>query len=669
MSLTNGISHVKFKLDDDFVKKYKRKKPPFGFNGLGEIVYLRSYSRLKPDGKKEQWWETVRRVVEGTYSIQKRHIIKYGLGWDHKKAAESAEEMYDRIFQMKFLPPGRGLWAMGSPIIEEKGLYAALNNCAFVSTDAIDKEPTKPFEFVMDMSMLGVGVGFDTKGADLLYINSPLSSKETVYVIPDTREGWVDSLRLILESYLIPNRPTVVFDYSKIRLRGELIKTFGGISAGPEPLINLHKKIREILGERDGDKINSTDITDIMNLIGVCVVSGNVRRSAEIAFGEPDDEQFRKLKDYRWDEESGKFVGSSAKRAEWGWSSNNSIFGKIGMDYSDLSDQIAVNGEPGLAFLDNMRAYSRMKDSPDYKDAKAKGGNPCLEQTLESFELCCLVETFPSRHEEMSDFFRTLKFAYLYAKTVTLGNTHWPETNRVMLRNRRIGTSVSGVAMFLEDKGIDVLKEWLDKGYETISRYDEVYSDWLCIPKSIKKTSVKPSGSVSLLAGVTPGLRYPESEFYIRRVILEKGSELANSLSDAGYKIEQSVQSENSVVVEIPVSLKGYRTADQISIWEQISLASFMQEWWADNQVSATITFNKHEAKEIKPILDYFQYKLKGISFLPKTDGKIYPQMPYEEITEEKYNELSSGIRRLKITETLEDSKPELYCDTDSCII
>ena len=144
-----------FKLKDEFIRKYISLNPGFGFNGLGELVYLRTYSRLKEDGTNEQWYETIRRVVEGTYSIQKRHITQYDLGWDEDKAQESAQEMYDRMFQMKFLPPGRGLWAMGSSVIEERELYAALNNCAYCSTENLGKELTTPFEFLMDMSMLG----------------------------------------------------------------------------------------------------------------------------------------------------------------------------------------------------------------------------------------------------------------------------------------------------------------------------------------------------------------------------------------------------------------------------------------------------------------------------------------------------------------------------------
>jgi len=250
MSLNN--ENRPFRLSDNFVAKYKRKKAPFGFNGLGELVYQRTYSRLKDDGKNEQWWETVRRVVEGTFNMQKRHIDAHGLGWNAWKAQHSAQEMYERIFTMKFLPPGRGLWAMGTPITEDKGLFAALNNCAFVSTESLPSDFSKPFCFLMDASMLGVGVGFDTEGANSFVVRGPNDVRKTeTMTIPDTREGWVDSLRLLLDSYAM-GTGRVEFDYSAIRPAGVPIKGFGGESSGPQPLIDLHGQIRSILDKEIG---------------------------------------------------------------------------------------------------------------------------------------------------------------------------------------------------------------------------------------------------------------------------------------------------------------------------------------------------------------------------------------------------------------------------------
>jgi len=661
----------KFRLSERFIEQYEDKKPPFGFNGLGEITYLRTYSRIKSDGSNEQWWETCQRVVNGTYNMQKRHIDENGLGWNAYQAQKSAQEMYDRMFNMKFLPPGRGIWGMGSLITEEKHLYAALNNCSFISTENIKEEPSKPFLFMMDMSMLGVGVGFDTKGVGLIEVKGPNKKRSIeTFKIPDSREGWVESLRLLLDAYFL-GTGDIEFDYSDIRKAGEPIKTFGGISSGADPLVDLHKNIRLTLNREIGQQISTTAIVDLMNHIGVCVVSGNVRRSAQISVGDYKSDEYLKLKDYHWDDEKKDYIGSSKHRAGYGWTSNNSIFADLGMNYKKVATQTAKNGEPGYVWLENMKAYSRINNGPDWKDKRVAGPNPCVEQSLESYELCTLVETFPNNHENLEDFLRTLKFAYLYAKTVTLGKTHWAESNRVMLRNRRIGCSMSGIAQIIEKRGINEFKEWCQKGYDEIQKWDEVYSDWLAIPKSKKCTSVKPSGTTSLLAGATPGMHYPESRFYIRRIRISQNSQLLKPLEKAGYHIEPASKEVNTVIVSIPIDIGEIRSVKQVSMWEQLSLAAFLQKYWTDNQVSATIRFDPEtEGNQIEYALNYFQYQLKGVSFLPNTPKGAYAQMPYEEIDEKTFKELSKGLKKPQFAKIKgEEAETDKYCNNDVCEI
>ncbi|MBU2616624.1 MAG: fused protease/ribonucleoside-triphosphate reductase [Nanoarchaeota archaeon] len=693
-------SYQRFGLDDAFVDRYQKDKPPFGFNGFGELVYMRTYSRIKDDGSNERWGDTVQRIVEGTYNLQKRWIQDRGLEWSDHVAQESAQEMYDRIFKMKFTPPGRGIWSMGAPATEERGLYSALNNCAFVSTDNLREDLSKPFKFLMDMSMLGVGVGFDTKGAGQVVVKGPDMRRDyDKFTIPDTREGWVESVGRQIESYFLGINP-VKFDYSNLRDQGEVIQGFGGKSSGPEPLVKLHQGIEGVLGRETGRPISSKAIVDLQNIIGVCVVAGNVRRTAEIALGEPGDEEFLDLKNYE----------RNPERQNYGWTSNNSVFGELGMDYGKIASRIKDNGEPGLIWLDNIRKFGRMGDPPNNKDHRAKGVNPCVEQSLESYELCNLVETFPQNNNDLADYLRTLKFAYMYAKTVTLGETHWSETNRVLLRNRRIGCSVSGVAQFVAEHGLGEMKNWLRQGYDTIQHYDEVYSDWMTIPKSIKTTSVKPSGSVSSVAGATSGMHFPHSEYYIRRMRLSKQSELLTPLREAGHTLEDDVYDDSSLVVSFPVHVgSGVRGEGEVSMWEQFEVASFLQEHWADNQVSSTIKFQPglkvdrtnsidevaeldslrnnsnpsrddltrrtelerkdamSEADQIEPALDYFQYRLKGISMLPNEPG-VYAQAPYEEITREEYLERASKIRPVDFSRVAgEKAEVDKFCSNDVC--
>lgn len=648
-------------LSNAFVESYRNVAPPFGFNGLGEFTYRRTYSRPVDDKHNEEWFQTVARVVNGVYEMQKEHIDTHGLGWDNGKP--EAEEMYDRMFTMKFLPPGRGLWAMGTDLTKKRGLYAALNNCAFVSTKDMDKDPSRPFTFLMDASMLGVGVGFDTEGAGKIRVIQYLGASELLHDVEDSREGWVEALRLLL-NYFFSNGPYPKFSYHLIRKEGKPIKGFGGTASGPAPLQQLLARVFVILSKRSNDDnkgwITITDIVDIMNLIGVCVIAGNVRRTAEIAFGSAYSEEFMNLKNYE----------VNPDRMAYGWSSNNSVFADVGMPYDKISPHIAMNGEPGIAWLTNMQNFSRMNGKRDFKDGRVLGGNPCLEQSLESFELCCLVETFPNHHDDLKDFERTLKFAYLYAKTVTLGKTHWPETNRVMLRNRRIGCSMSGIAQFIASSGINQLRRWTRRGYNTLEHYDKVYSDWLAIPRSIKMTSIKPSGTVSLLAGATPGMHYPESRYYIRRVRVSRNSPLLQGINPAN--VEPSVTDPNTMVASFYIDAgEGVRTIEDVSMWEQLELAAFLQEHWADNQVSSTVTFNPEEAKDIGRALDYYQYRLKGVSFLPKCQPGTYAQMPYEKISEEVYQSkirLSVPNKGSNAVLPSGDMEIERFCDGDACL-
>jgi ribonucleoside-triphosphate reductase len=205
-----------FRLTDDFVASYKDKKVPWGYtdaggNSVGEITFMRTYSRLREDGSKESWVDVCRRVIEGMYSIQKDHCKTNRLPWNGQQAQSSAQEAFDRLFNLKWTPPGRGLWMMGTPFVMEHRNSAALQNCAFVSTADMTKlDPSAPFVFLMEASMLGVGVGFDTKGADKEFqIYSP-SGEEAVIVVADTREGWVESTAILLNSYLRADQPIYI---------------------------------------------------------------------------------------------------------------------------------------------------------------------------------------------------------------------------------------------------------------------------------------------------------------------------------------------------------------------------------------------------------------------------------------------------------------------------
>lgn len=643
-------------LNEAFLLKYKDLQSPM--TTLGEVTFWRTYSRsLWIEGRKEQWWEVVARVVNGVFTILHIHCEQQGAQWNQVRAERTAREMFNSIYHFKFTPPGRGLYAMGTDAQHIHGA-AVLNNCGFLSTRILT---AGVFSKLMDLTMLGVGIGYDTLGSGSIFEpNQPTQ----YYSIPDTREGWVESVRLLLNSYLLPRQAPIEFLYGAIRQAGMPIKRFGGISSGAEPLRKLHQSLKQLCDSYINKQIDSEWIVDCANLIGRCVVSGNVRRSAQIALGSPSDTLFLRLKT------------DTVKVAEYRGFSNNSIVAHIGMDYREVSQLTAEYGEPGYLWLDNCRAYGRMNGQAATRtDFLVAGTNPCSEQSLEDGELCCLVETYPIHHKNLDDYMHTLKLAYLYAKSVTLLQTGFATTDDIIIRNRRIGCSMSGVVQSIQKLGASEFFRWCNRGYDFLTGLDASYSDWLKVPESIKRTSIKPSGTVSILANTSPGIHYQHAEYYIRRVRIQSESILLSVLEQAGYNIVPDIYGqekgkENTMVVEFPVHEENFLKGKQhATMFEQLALAAMMQRYWADNQVSVTIHFTKEEAKDIPLALEIYQHHLKSVSFLPYDPHTLYPLAPYETITKEAYSKYKEKIKYVSLPYNCVDGNQVLAsgCDSDTC--
>lgn len=656
-----------FQLTQSFLDQYKDREPEWGWrdeagNSIGELTFVRTYSRPKDDGTKERWWEVCKRVIEGEYSIQKDYCLEHRLEWQGNKAQASAHEAFERMFTLKWTPPGRGLSQMGTPLVNEHRNVASLLNCAFVSTADTDRtDPGYPYAWTTEALMLGIGVGFDTTAAGKFDVYKPADGLE-IYEIPDSREGWAISVGKLVNSYLRPGKPTLEFDYSRIRPYGSRIKTFGGTASGPEPLRDGHEKIRQVLDENVGQPLLSKTVVDIQNIIGTFVVAGNTRRSAELALGSADDDSFVNLKNH-----------DVYPDRPWAFMSNNSIVATVGMDYGPFVQNTSTNGEPGYVWLDVARNYGRLLDKRDGKDVRVSGFNPCVEQPLESFEMCCLTELHLNRAESLDDFLRTLKFAYLYAKTVTLLTSPWERTNAVMLRNRRIGLSTTGIAGFVEANSLAEYRRWADRGYGVVSDLDVEYSEWLGVRESIRKTTVKPSGSVALLSGATPGVHYSVGgEFFVRAVRFGDHDQTWRLLEKAGYVVEDDVYSPNTKVVFFPLRSNAGRSEDEVSIYEKIHLAAEAQKYWSDNGVSVTVSFDREtEAGDVERVLRMYEGQLKAVSFLPQ-DDKVYAQSPYRKITEEEYKRLSAGLKRLNVKALYKsdvEAESENFCTNDTCVV
>jgi len=641
INFENKIKKFKpiFKLQEDFIAKYKDKEP-FQDNLLGWFTYNRTYARIiKEDNEKyrlENFYETIRRCVEGCFSIYLSYCYDKGIEVNLEKITNIAKDMYECFFTFKALPSGRSLWIMGTNFMYEYGSMG-LNNCGFISTQDINMNFDLPFIWCMDALMLGVGVGFDTLGRNKIIIKNP-QYIDFDYYVHDSRTGWIQLLSTILQGYFKGSYIPKNIDYSKIRKKGEPIKGFGGISSGPEPLKELINKISEILNNNIGKTITSTIIVDIMNLIAKCVVSGNVRRSAEIALGNIDDDDFILLKtDYE-------------QLKEYRWASNNSvIIYDNNVDYNKIVECIKINGEPGIFWLENARKYGRLIDRDNlYLDRFVMGTNPCGEQSLCNAELCNLIETFPSNHNDLENYKKTLYISYIYAKIVTLLPVHWEITNNIMQINRRIGISQSGIIDAFAKFGRDKLLSYCDKYYKYIREIDKNFSIKHNIPTSIKITTVKPSGTTSILANVNSGIHYPYSKYYIRRVRIAKTSPLLSIIKELNLEIEEDFYDKNSYCIKFPIKNKNFiKSRFDISMEEQLQNVIDYQTYWSDNQVSVTITFKKDEEKDILNIIQKaHKSNLKSLSFLP-IEEHSYNQPPYESITEEEYNKMISNIKKI----------------------
>ena len=635
-------------LTEDFLAPYRLLPVPM--DALGQFTYLRTYSR-----NGETWVDTCARVINGMYWLQNLR----GPKWDEDKAGRSAREAFDLLFHLKWSPPGRGLWVMGTDFVQRRMEVEALQNCAFISSAHIKQERGDFFRWLMEMSMLGVGVGFDTDGGNKIVVSRP-SDVGYIYEIPDTRQGWAESVKLLVDSYLGSGvRPSVEFDYTQIRAAGQPILSFGGVASGPEPLQRLHNNVRRILTERIGGRLSSMDIMDISNLIGECVIAGNVRRSAEIALGDGGDRNFIRAK-------------LPESNRPWGWVSNNSL--KLHGGETPSSEAVEgtyLNGEPGYVWMDNIHRFGRMNGREDYADKYAVGVNPCAEQVLHHREMCTLAEIYLPRLSSKSEFAKVIKYAYLYAKAVTCGSEYIGDSKSkvVMEANRRIGLSLTGVAQFVTTHGEDVLRDWMEYGYQLSAYYDDLYSEWLGVPNSVRRTSIKPSGTVSLLAGVTPGIHYPVSRTYIRRVNLAANSPLVDRIASAGYPLVQSVYSPDTLVVEFPIKLnENIRTEREVTMDEQLNLAAIASRYWADNSVSITVKFDRERDSQddLANAISRAGGLLKAVSFLPVEDHG-YEQAPYEEISEEEYQRRKAGVASVDFSGVVSHEMQDMFCDGESC--
>jgi hypothetical protein len=405
-----------------------------------------------------------------------------------------------------------------------------------------------------------------------------------------------------------------------IRGKGAPIKGFGGTASGPEDLCWGISKISEVLEKRAGRKLRPIDCLDIMNIIGAVVVAGNVRRSAQIAIGDADDVEYLLAK--RWD------MGNIPS---WRAMSNNSV---VCNDIKDLHeyfwDGYEGKGEPyGLINLKLSRKMGRLGET-QYPDPDVQGYNPCAEQSLAAYETCCLAEVWLPNVSSYAEFVDICQLLYRINKHSLALPCHLDETADIVHKNMRMGIGVTGVLQASEEQ-----KSWLRPAYTQLREFDKKYSDLHGFPTSVKITTVKPSGTLSLLPGVTPGCHPAYAQYMIRRIRISADHALVNVCREHGYPVEyqqnfDGSEDHSTVVVSFPFAYpEGTVLANEMTAISQLETVKWLQEVWSDNSVSCTVYYRKEELPEIKKYLaKNYKNNHKSLSFLLHSEHG-FKQAPY----------------------------------------
>jgi len=620
MEIVTTAQPTEFRLREDFLAPYRQKQDPFQ-SLLARSTYLTKYCR-----DSETWTDTVRRVVEGNMSLSS--------GGSNTEA----ELLFHLFWTGQALPPGRGLWVGGIPGIPSDARY----NCWYTTLYGTDD-----WCWIANQLMLGGGVGVGLREIDKLPDvlkgnarivlrcgashpnrdevkpddNDPLNGNTKVFEIPDSREGWVEAIRTMLTHAF--NGVDLIVDLNHIRPRGTPLKTFGGIACGPGPLAHLLRQAWTIIRGAQGRKLTSVEALDVTNHIGLCVKSGNVRRSAMITLGGAYDQAFRDAK---------KDIDAVISHRH---TSNNSIafqsWDEINnFDWASLVEDNSVYGEPGILNL----------PLGWQTDPGVKGVNPCGEQLLHDREACNLAEVFPAKFEAGLDPVVAFRLVTRYCLRQRLTPLLDSQSQSVGTQNMRIGVGLGGICDF--EWSPEMLAEW----FGVCRKEADDYADELGVNRPATVTTVKPSGTVSLLNGSSPGIHSPHSPFYLRRTRIAKNDPMAGAMIEAGVPYEEDVydKSGNTWVFSFPTKAPHTTvTKNSESLRGQFERQAAVQEWWADNAVSATLNFDAEtERGELAACLKEFVPKLKSTSCLPKSHG--YEQPPYEEIDEITFKRMSGYI-------------------------
>jgi len=616
------------------VKELAQKSKEYFQDALGEFIYYRTYSRWLPEEqRRETWIETVDRYI---------NFMRENLG--DKITKEKYKEIREFILYQKAMPSMRLIWSAGKAV---KATNVTTYNCSYITPNKL-----KDFAEIMYLLMCGAGVGFSVENQNVQQL--PIIKYQTgetmpVHVIEDSKEGWGDALTLGLKTWY--EGKDIKYDYSKIRPYGARLKTMGGISSGPEPLMSLLNFTRKKILNNQGNRLNSLDVHDTICKIGQLVEMGGVRRSALISLSDLEDEKIR-------DSKSGHYYITNPQRS---MANNSAVYNKKPSATKFIEEWLSLaksgTGERGIfnrAGLKKQMPQRRWKKFE--KHMQTSGTNPCGEITLRNKQFCNLTEIVARPEDTEQSLLEKAEIAAILG-TYQASLTDFPYISKEWKINCEeeslLGVSITGQWDCPAVRNPNVLK----KIYKKILETNREYAQKLNINPSTSVTSVKPSGTVSQLVNAAPGMHPRHSPYYIRRIRISSGDPLCRMLREQKVpyhpEVGQTEATATTYVFDFPVKApdkstfkKDLNAIDQLEYWKMV------KENYTEHNPSQTILTKDDEWIKVANWLYETWDIIGGLTFLPK-DNTVYQLAPFEEISKEEYEKLTSEFPEIDFSQII----------------
>jgi ribonucleoside-diphosphate reductase alpha chain len=610
---------------------------------LSDITVYSKYAKYKSElSRRETWWQIVTRNKE-------MHIRKY----PHMEA--EIENAYQLVYDRKVLPSMRSLQFGGKSIeLSPNRVY----NCAYLPIDDY-----RAFGETMFLLLGGTGVGYSVQKhhvEKLPEIRKPNPVKHRRFLIGDSIEGWADAIKVLMKSYF-EGGSSILFDFSDIRPKGALLVTSGGKAPGPQPLKECIVKIQGILDTKsDGEKLTPIETHDIVCHIADAVLAGGIRRAALISLFSADDDDMISSKTGNWWE----------LNPQRGRANNSAVLlrNRVTKEFfMSIWDKIKASGagEPGI-YLNNDKDW---------------GTNPCCEIALRPFQFCNLCEVNVSNIESQEDLNNRVKVA-AFIGTLQAGYTDFhylrPIWQRTTEKEALIGVGITGV-------GSGKAQQYdMNEAAEIVKEENERVANLIGINKAARTTTIKPSGTSSLVLGTSSGIHAWHNDYYIRRMRIGKNESLYTHLLINHPELieDEYFRPHDTAVISVPQKAPEGSILRTESALDLLSRVKWFYTNWIKpghrtgqntHNISATVSIKDNEWESVGEWMWENKNCYNGLSVLPYADH-TYIQAPFEDITEERYNQLMESLVNVDLTQVVElvddtDLSGELACAGNNCEI